>query len=152
MAVSLTTEPPASRKPRDWGVLLRSSAVGVAATLADLLMLVLLVDGLGWSKAAANVPALCLGLTVQFLGNKYYAFGDRSRDQLLRQGALFALVEAGAFILNAAAFHALAVVGGAHHLVSRVLGSGVVYFAYSYPLWGVIFRTPPARERTGESS
>jgi len=144
----------AGKPKRDWRVLLRSAGVGVVATLADLLVLVLLVDVLGWSKAAANVPALSIGLALQFLGNKYYAFEDTRSGQLVRQGTFFALIEVGAFVLNAAAFHGLAVVGGAHHLVARVLGSSVVYFAYSYPLWGVIFKTPPPvpSERAGEGS
>ncbi len=74
---------------RDWRMLLRSGAVGVIATLVDLLLLVLLIDALGWTKGSANIPALSVGLAVQFLGNKYYAFEDRSTEQLARQGILF---------------------------------------------------------------
>lgn len=128
--------------------LMRSGAVGVVATIVDVLMLVLLVDGLGMPAPWANLPALSLGLLVQFAGNKYFAFEDRSSDRLVRQGTLFALVETGAFALNALAFHLLVTMAGTPYLVARALGSAGVYFAFSYPLWGLIFRpTPPSNAR-----
>ena len=135
------SEPIGGTAPR-WRALRRSSVVGLVATVADLVVLVAAIDGLRWSKSAANVPALAIGLIVQFFGNKYYAFEDKSSSSLARQGTLFALVEVGTFLLNAAAFHLLAVTGGAHHLLARVAGTGVVYFAFSYPLWALIFQSP----------
>ena len=86
------------------GTLTRSLLVGGAATAFDLLALLLLVRVLGWAPVAANLPALLLGLTLQFVGNKLWVFRDRSRA-LVRQGSLFALVEAGTLVLNAALFH-----------------------------------------------
>ncbi len=59
----------------------------------------------------------------------------------LRAG--FPLVEAGALGLNALAFHLLVVLAAVPYLVARVLGSAAVYFVYSYPLWGLIFRPTP---------
>jgi putative flippase GtrA len=94
--------PPPSRPPR--GALWRSGAVGVAATLVDLAALSLLVDAAGLTPTMANVPALVLGLIVQFAGNKVLAFRDRSPD-ILPQGAWFLVVEAGAFALNALGYH-----------------------------------------------
>ena len=126
--------------------LARSALVGVVATGADLGALALLVDGLRWAPAAANLPALTLGLLVQFFGNKYFAFRDRSRA-FARQGAAFALVEAFAFALNALAFHLLAVLAALPHLLARAVGSSAVYFAFSYPLWGRIFRPSPPSPR-----
>lgn len=120
-------------------VVLRSVLVGVAATLLDLGSLWGLVDGLGWEPVAANVPALLLGLCVQFGGNKWFAFRDPSGD-LARQGAAFLLVEAGAFALNAVAFHLLTVLGGVGWAAARLGGSAVVYLGFSLPLWGRIFR------------
>lgn len=118
--------------------------VGVVATLVDLLALALLIDVAGVPAAWANVPALTLGLAVQFFGNKHYAFRDRSRD-LVRQGARFAVVEVGAFTLNAAAFHLLAVIAGLPFVLARALGSAAVYFGFSYPLWGRVFTHPDRR-------
>ncbi|TNF27834.1 MAG: GtrA family protein [Deltaproteobacteria bacterium] len=121
----------------------RSALVGVVATLVDVLALSILVDVLGVEPAVANLPALSLGLAVQFFGNKYFAFNDRSRD-FLRQGALFGVVEVGAFALNLVAFHLLAVTAGLPVQLARLIGSAAVYFGFSYPLWGRIFRADAA--------
>lgn len=134
-------------------VLLKSGLVGVFATATDIILLVLLVDVLGWPATSANVPALSVGLLIQFLGNKYFAFEDRRSDaaNLLRQGALFALVEVAAFGLSAALFHGLVTSVGTHHLVARLFGSALVYFCFSLPLWRLVFRTPPPQNDGGYS-
>ena len=106
--------------------------MGVVATLADLLALAVLVDVCGLAPQAANVPALAVGVAVQFLGNKVVAFRNQS-PAWLEQGARFAVVEAGAFALNALAFAALATV--APYWAARLVGSALVYFLYSLPLW-----------------
>lgn len=128
-------------------ILVRSLLVGVVATVVDLAALWALVDGLGWSAVAANVPALALGLCVQFAGNKWFAFRDPSRDYA-RQGAAFLAVEAGAFTLNAAAFHALSVLG-AGWMAARLVASAAVYVGFSLPLWGRIFQ--PSAETVGQA-
>lgn len=131
--------------PRRWkklGELLRSAAVGGLATVVDLVLLVLLVEWVGLQPIQANLPALAAGLAVQFFGNKYFAFGDRSRA-LLRQGSLFILVEAGALLLNAASFHLVMSVTESPYTLARVACSSAVYMAYSFPLWGRIFRSTP---------
>ena len=112
----------------------RSLVVGVVATLADMAFLHFLVGFLGLAPTVANVPSLLLGVTLQFLGNKYWAFRDRSRD-VFRQSALFALVEVGTFVLNALAFHAL--VASSMSLVAPVsvtVGPVVVVKWKSVPL------------------
>jgi putative flippase GtrA len=119
-------------------VLAKSAVVGGVATLADLLALVVLVQVAGLPATVANVPALIAGLLVQFFGNKLFAFEDRSRDYA-RQGALFAAVEVGALLLNALAFHLLVTVTPLPYPAARAVGSALVYFVYSYPLWGRIF-------------
>jgi len=53
---------------------------------------------------------------------------------------LFAAIEAGALLLNALLFHALVTLTPAPYWAARLVGSAVVYLAYSYPLWGLIFR------------
>ena len=122
----------------------RSALIGVVATCVDLVALHLLVKVVGLSPLAANVPSLVLGLGVQFVGNKYFAFQDTS-PQILKQGGYFALIEVGALALNAGFFHlALAHIGG-HHLIVRIVSSALVYFAYSYPLWHLIFKSPSDR-------
>ena len=117
----------------------RSAVVGAAATAADLLALLVLVQILAIPATLANVPALFAGVAVQFFGNKHFAFRDRSRD-LLRQGMLFAVVEVGALLLNAIAFHALVSLTPVPYWAARLVGSSFVYLAYSFPLWGLVFR------------
>jgi len=118
---------------------IRSIAVGGVATAADLVAIVLLVEGLGVSPLAGNLPALVLGLAVQFFGNKYFAFGDRSR-RWVRQGSAFLAVEVGALALNAIAFHIAVSLFAAPYLAARLLCSLLVYVAYSFPLWRLVFQ------------
>ena len=119
--------------------LARSALVGVAATAVDLATLTILVQVLGLRPEAANLPALVLGLVAQFVGNKLFAFGDHTTDRLARQGGLFLLVETGAFLLNAGIFHLLVTLTPIPYPVARVAGQSLVYFGFSYPLWGHVF-------------
>ena len=122
----------------------RSAGVGIAATLMDLLSLFVLVQCLHLKPEYANVPALLLGLAIQFLGNKHFAFRDRSRDYL-KQGALFTLIEAGAFLLNASGFHLAVHDLHINYLVSRMMTSFLVYICFSFPLWSLIFKRSPCK-------
>jgi putative flippase GtrA len=124
-------------------LLARSSAVGVFATLSDLTTLLLLIRIVGLPAEWANVPSLLPGLTVMFFGNKYFAFGDRSR-QIVRQGARFLFVEAWAFVINALLFHALIKEAEVPFLLARMLGTCIVYLGFSFPLWTFIFHKTPA--------
>ncbi len=116
----------------------KSVLVGGLATIADLVSLAVLVEVFALSPSVANVPALLLGVLVQYFGNKYLAFEDRSRDHL-RQGSQFALVEAAALALNAALFQIGITALGLPYPVARVLGSFLVYVGFSYPLWRRVF-------------
>src|SRR5690348_10435559 len=84
----------------------RSVAVGAVATLADLAALALLVSGLGVPARLASLPALALGVVIQFAGNKWLAFRDPSRAWL-RQGGMFLGVEALGMASNLALFDRL---------------------------------------------
>jgi len=129
------------------GTLRRSAIIGLVATLADLAMLALLVHGLHVAAAWANVPALSVGLALQFVGNKFWAFENRATDPavLARQGGAFLLVEAIAFILNAGFFHIFAVALAAPPLFARLIASTLVYFGFSYRFWTIIFTREPSR-------
>ena len=125
--------------------LLRAVVVGVGATLVDLGALWLLVNIFDWPPTAANVPALLVGAAAQFVGCKLFAFECRS-PRVVRQGGQFALVEAGALVLNALLFHLFVTATPIPYPAARLLGSTLVYFGYSYPLWRRIF---DRRERQG---
>jgi putative flippase GtrA len=124
------------------GTLTRSAGVGVVASVLDLLLLWVFVDLVGLAPAVANLPALLAGLVAQFAGNKWLAFRDRSPN-LARQGAQFAIVEAGALGLNAVGFHLMVTLMHVPYLPARILVSTVVYFGWSYGLWARIFDRGP---------
>jgi len=106
-----------------------------------------LVSGFGLSPRAASVPALALGIAVQFVGNKWFAFGDRSRDWL-RQGVQFLGVETLGFVANIVLFDLAVTRTSLPYLPLRLLTTNLVYFALCLPLWSLIFknRTPLAQE------
>ena len=124
----------------------RSAIIGILATLTDLTALALLVSGFGMSPRLASMPALALGIAVQFVGNKWFAFGDRS-PAWLRQGAQFLGVETLGFVANLLLFDLALRFTQLPYLPLRLLTTNLVYFAICLPLWSLIFKN-----RTEESS
>ncbi len=116
----------------------RSAAVGVVATAVDFLSLIGLVSGLGFPARMASLPALSLGIAVQFFGNKWLAFRDPSRDWL-RQVTSFLAIEALGFACNAFCFDRLLAITHLPYVVCRVLSTSIVYFAVCLPLWSRLF-------------
>ena len=116
----------------------RSAVVGLVATGLDFLALILLVSGLGLAPRIASLPALCLGIIAQFVGNKWLAFRDPSRDWL-RQAACFLAVEVLGFVCNAVCFDRLLVFTHLPYVVCRVLSTSIVYFGVCLPLWSRVF-------------
>ena len=127
-------------------VLLRSAGVGIVATLVDLGVLALLVSGLGVPVRAASIPALSLGIAVQFFGNKLFAFGDRS-NAWLRQGTQFLGVEALGFVANLMLFDFIVSHTQLPYLAVRLVTTAIVYYAVCLPLWSKIFK-PQLEETT----
>lgn len=119
--------------------IVRSAGVGAAATLVDLAALTVLVSLLDVPVRLASVPALSLGIAIQFVGNKLFAFGDRS-PRWVRQGAQFLAVEALGFVLNLLLFDLAVTHTPLPYLAARVASTAVVYFAVCLPLWSRIFR------------
>jgi putative flippase GtrA len=120
-------------------VVARSCGVGIAATLTDLTTLAVLVQTVHLSPRVASLPALTLGIAVQFVGNKLFAFNDRSRAWM-RQGAQFLGVEALGFIANLALFDFAVTHTSVPYLPLRLLTTNLVYFVICLPLWSRIFR------------
>lgn len=123
------------------GAALRSVAVGLVATASDLASLCGLVALCGLSPRAASVPALALGVGIQFVGNKLFAFRDRSRAWG-RQAALFLCVESLGFAANLALFDLAATQVALPLAVLRLATTSLVYFALCLPLWSLVFRQP----------
>jgi putative flippase GtrA len=120
------------------GTLSRSAAVGFVATGFDFIVLIALVSGLGLPPRIASLPALSLGIVMQFVGNKWIAFRDPSRDWL-RQAACFLAIELLGFVCNAVCFDRLLVLTPLPYVVCRALSTSVVYFGVCLPLWSRLF-------------
>lgn len=116
----------------------RSAAVGLVATGLDFFVLIALVSGLGLPPRVASVPALTLGIAAQFVGNKWLAFRNPSRDWL-RQAGWFLAIEAFGFLCNAVCFDRLLVLTHLPYVVCRVLSTSIVYFGVCLPLWSRLF-------------
>ena len=122
----------------------RSMAVGSIATVIDLGTLALLVSGFGVNARIASAPALALGIVAQFLGNKLFAFGDRSRAWV-RQGLQFLTVEALGFVANLVLFDLVMAHTRWPYLPVRLCTTNVVYCGICLPLWSRIFNASGRR-------
>jgi putative flippase GtrA len=118
-------------------LLSRSALVGGGATLIDFAALGALT-ALGLSARLASPPALLLGLLAQFVGNKLFAFRDRS-SRWAEQSLAFAGVECVALVANLGLFDLLVGVGGLPWWLARVLATACVYWLICLPAWSRIF-------------
>jgi putative flippase GtrA len=124
-------------------IVFRSAGVGLLATATDLVALAVLVSGFHLSPRVASLPALALGIGVQFVGNKLFAFEDRSKAWM-RQGMQFLAVESLGFVANLVLYDLAVTHFRLPYLALRLLTTNIVYFAICLPLWSRIFR--PAQE------
>jgi putative flippase GtrA len=135
----------ATNPRRDPFRILRSLLAGGAATIADVAVLALLVSVVGLSPRVASIPALLAGGVVNFVGNRHFAF-RAAQGSLARQVALYAAVEVAALAANGILFdivmrllpHGLAWA----YVPVRLVTSHLVFLAWSYPLWRIVFRVP----------
>lgn len=122
--------------------LFRSTAVGALATAADLVVLFVCIQVLGWSPRSANLPALIAGGVVNFHGNRAYAF-RATEGSLGRQATLFVLSELVTLGLNAVLYDfAVRAVptSVASALIVRLVVQNVVFLGWSFPVWRRVFR------------
>lgn len=116
----------------------RSVLVGGAATLADWAALLLMVEAFKQTAVVANVPALAIGMAVQFIGCRHLVF-QAARGSLRRQLGGFAVVEVLTLALNGLTFHVLVTLTPVPYWLARPLGTFVVFAGFSYPLWKWVF-------------
>jgi putative flippase GtrA len=129
--------------------LVRSAGAGAVATLVDLGVLTALVSLAGVSPRAASVPALVLGAIVMFFGQKRFAFRSRS-GPTGREALLFTLVQIGGLVLTALLYEiVMRTVPGAtrYYVPARLVTTNVVWLAYSFPLWHLVFKTSGDTQR-----
>jgi putative flippase GtrA len=130
---------------------LRSSLVGLVTAASDFGSLALMIYVFDMDERAAGVPSLVPGLVIMFVGNKYFAFDDRSKA-LVRQTGLFFLIELCGFALNALAYDLLVGTWQMHPMLARALHTFVVYQCFSFPLWKVFVFRYQARDMTEHAS
>lgn len=127
--------------------LVRSGMAGIVATLADLAVLTGLTELAGTSPGVASVPALVVGGLLMFFGQKYFAF-QASGAPRPRELVEFALVQAGGLVLTGFLYDsALRIVPSLseHYVVVRLVTTNIVWLAYSFPLWHLVFRRRSVR-------
>ena len=129
---------------------LRSSFVGIVATIVDVSLLMLSLRALGLNPYLAKTIALAGGVTTQFVGNRKFAFRAES-GRLDRQLKWFVLVEAIAFVTTVFVFRGL--LAAFRHmnvpladLAANLLSGFIVYFGFSYPLWKRVFALTPEEQ------
>ncbi len=112
--------------------------------MVDLGVLALLVSAAHLPASVASVPALLAGGLANFFANRHFAFRAR-KGPLLRQLALYAVVESGALLLNGLLFEAalrLFPQASGAYMGLRLVTSHLVFLGYSYPLWHRVFHMP----------
>jgi putative flippase GtrA len=122
--------------------LFRSFVAGAAATLTDLAVLAFLVSVMHIDPRHANVPALIAGGIVNFVGNRHFAF--RAGDgHLGKQIFGYSVVEIVALVMNGILFELAMLALPGHqswYAAVRLVTSHVVFLAWSYPLWRLVFK------------
>jgi putative flippase GtrA len=125
--------------------LLRSAIAGGLATVVDLGVLTGLVAIGEWTARAASVPALIAGAVAAFVTQKYYAF-QAAAGPVVRQATQFALVQVGSAVLTGVFYDlvlALAPSLAPAYVLVRLVTSNIVWLAFSFPLWHLVFRVDP---------
>lgn len=137
--------------------LIRSSGVGVIATISDQLMLLILISVFGMDEFWANFPSMVPGLVFIYIGNKYFAFEDFSKENV-KKGSLFLIIEFGAFLLNLLLYDLLLryILRFDEHWnphIARAIGTFVTYMGFSFPLWSLyVFQKTPKENEQEEAT
>jgi putative flippase GtrA len=128
---------------------LRSSFVGILATVADFAVLEICVRLLHIEPSTAKIFSFLVGLAVQFFGNRTFAF-NATGGSLRRQVLLFCGVESISLTLNWLFFRFL--IRSLHLSIelANLIVTFVIYVGFSYPAWRIVFRvSKPQAAGTG---
>ena len=104
---------------------------GFVATLAHFGVLALLIDGWGMGSAAvANGFAAIIGITVSFLGNRYFVF-QSTVEAIYKQASRFGLLYLAIAVVHAAVMFLVSDLAGLSYQVGFLVATGV-QFILSY--------------------
>ena len=122
----------------------RALVVGSGATLLDFSVFTTCVRAASVAPSVARVPALLVGASVQFFGNRSFTFRAKA-GSLSGQAKLFLLAESITLALNWSVFHFLerSTTSIAPELLSFA-GMFVVFIGFAYPVRRlIVFRVRP---------
>ncbi len=105
---------------------------GIAATIVDVAVLVLLVEVIALSIPVSAFLASTAGAVMNFVLNKYIAFRDRS-PITFQQVARFGAVAVATALLMALAMKLVAVELGVPYVVAKLLCAVTVFILWTYP-------------------
>ena len=104
---------------------LRYIANGLFATLVHYAVLVFCIEVLAFPLAAlANLVAVMVGITVSFLGNRYFVF-RRDTGTMTRQAVRFVALYAGVALIHAAILLLWSDLFGFDYRIGFVLAAGL---------------------------
>jgi putative flippase GtrA len=110
---------------------MRTGLSGLAATVVDVIVLIMLVEVVGMGVGWAALMAAGTGGVCGFVMAKFWAFGDRA-PLAARQVLAYGVVVGGAAALVAISIHLL-VIFGAAYLMAKLIASVGVFALWSYP-------------------
>lgn len=145
----MNDSPPAARGLRallrrlfhSWAT--RSLAVGAAATLLDVLVLLVMVEGLGWSNPTAAMAGVTVGSCFTFFANRHFAFRDHV-PELAPQAVRFAVATGLGMLAHAGVVHVFADQLGVPVVLAK-LGADVCVFTFGQLLVLRYFIFPRAK-------
>ncbi|MCP4445576.1 MAG: GtrA family protein [Myxococcales bacterium] len=113
--------------------MLRVGCSGVAASVVDVIMLLILVEALQVPVAIAAFLAASTGAIASFAINKFWAFRDPSPIRCPQLSG-FALVAFGSALGTALSVQALSVGLGVPYLAAKALAAIALFVCWSYPV------------------
>lgn len=117
----------------------KSGLIGIVASLTDMGILTLLVQFAGLPPHLAVIPSAISGSTIQFLGQRKFAFESKS-EKVGTEAKWFIAGEMGSWLISAGILFLFTKFTSIHYTIARILTGAIVFAVYSYPIWRLIFK------------
>ncbi len=115
----------------------KSIATGIVASILDFTTLVILVEVFHVFPQIASFPALIIGSSVQFLGNRNLVFSGKGA--IKKQVLFYIISETISFSLISSLYYYVVTYSIFHYTVARPMVTFFVFSCYSYPIWSLLF-------------
>lgn len=155
-SVDASAVPVSESRAQGFKRFLKSSLVGIVATIVDVSLLMLMLRVFALNPYLAKTIALAGGVSTQFLGNRRFAF-QATTGRLRRQLQWFVVVETIAFVTTVFVFRGLLALFKHLNipladLAANLMSGSIVYFGFSYPLWKRVFQLTPEEQAKAEQA